>query len=96
MCKYSSKKEDFKYVDELINKQACEITELKNELRALKCKHREEITEMERQLTQKEREYIHKITSLEVELKAAEDRYENQVFGIYSAGQYHFQIDKLK
>ena len=79
ICKYSSKKEDFKYIDELINKQACEITDLKNELRSLKCQHREEITEMERQLTLKEREYTHQVTSLEVELKAAEERYESQV-----------------
>lgn len=79
ICKYNSKKEDFKYIDELINKQACEITELKNEIRNLKCQHREEMTEMERQLTLKERENTHQVASLEVELKAAEDRYENQV-----------------
>ena len=78
-CKYSGKKEDFKYIDELISKQACEITDLKNELRALKCQQREELTEMEREMTRKEREYTHQIASLEVELKASEDRYANQV-----------------
>lgn len=79
LCKYKTSKEDFRYIDELINKQACEISELKNELRVLKCQQREEITDLERQFVQKEREYNHKITSLEVEVKSAEDRYTNQV-----------------
>ncbi|XP_052807634.1 coiled-coil alpha-helical rod protein 1-like [Mya arenaria] len=79
VCKYSTKKDDFKYVDELINKQACEITELKNELRSIKCTHRDELADMERQLTIKEREGSHSVASLEMELKAAEDRYDKQV-----------------
>ncbi|XP_053395981.1 ribosome-binding protein 1-like [Mercenaria mercenaria] len=94
ICKYSSKKEDFKYIDELINKQACEITELKNELRSLKCQHREEMTEMERQLTLKEREYTHQVTSLEVELKAAEDRYESQMDRL--SREHHREADNLR
>jgi len=79
ICKYSSKKEDLKYVDELISKQACEITELKNEMRSLKCQHREELSDLERQLSAKEREGLHRVASLEADLKAAEERYDNQV-----------------
>ncbi|XP_052239234.1 coiled-coil alpha-helical rod protein 1-like isoform X3 [Dreissena polymorpha] len=80
VCKYQSKmKDDYKYVDELINKQACEIAELKNELRSLRCQHREEIPDLERQMTVKDRESAHRLASLEVELKSAEDRYQCQV-----------------
>lgn len=66
-------------MDELISKQACEIADVKNELRSIKCQHREELTETERQLTLREREHTHNIASLEAELKTAESRYENQV-----------------
>ena len=79
VCKYSSHKDELKYVDELIQKQANEITELKNELRTVRCEHREEVTEMERQMTLKERECVHKISGLEAELRNAEDRYDTQV-----------------
>ena len=81
ICKYPDRKEELKYVDELIQKQASEITELKNELRTLKCQHREEVTEMERQMTLKEREYIHTVSGLEAELRNSEDRYDTQVKG---------------
>ncbi|KAL3882697.1 hypothetical protein ACJMK2_029010 [Sinanodonta woodiana] len=74
-----SHKKDLKYIDELINKQASEIGDLKNEVKQLKCAHKEEITDLERQITMKEREYIHNITSLEAELKCSETRYETQV-----------------
>ncbi|KAK3585139.1 hypothetical protein CHS0354_034268 [Potamilus streckersoni] len=74
-----SRKEELKYIDELINKQAAEIHDLKNEIKQLKCAHKEEITDLERQITLKEREYIHNITSLEAELKSSESRYETQV-----------------
>ena len=79
VCKYPSHKDELKYVDELIQKQANEITQLKNELRTVRCEHREEVTEMERQMTLKERECVHKISGLEAELRNAEDRYDTQV-----------------
>ena len=79
ICKYPSHKEELKYVDELIQKQASEITELKNELRKLKCEHREEVTDIERQMTMKERDYVHNLSALEAELKNAEDKYDSQV-----------------
>lgn len=77
-CKYP-RDQDRKYIDELITKQAAEVNELKNEVRNLKCNHREEITELEKQTTLKERQFIQTIATLEAELKTKEERYDNQV-----------------
>ncbi|XP_076077577.1 coiled-coil alpha-helical rod protein 1-like [Mytilus galloprovincialis] len=85
-CRYNAK-EDRKYIDELITKQASEIAELRNEIRQLKCVHKEEITEIERQTTASERKNIQTIAILEADLKSREDRYDSQVDRLSSEHQ---------
>ncbi|KAL4233495.1 cell differentiation [Mactra antiquata] len=93
VCQYKPPKEDFRYIDELINKQACEISDLKNEIRMLKCQQREEIADIERQFVQKEREYNHQVTSLEMEVKSSEERYANQVDRL--SREHQIETDRL-
>jgi hypothetical protein len=52
---------------------------LRNEVRQLKCVHKEEITELERRYTVNEREKMQTIATLEAEVKTREDRYDSQV-----------------
>ncbi|CAC5422733.1 CCHCR1 [Mytilus coruscus] len=85
-CRYNAK-EDRKYIDELITKQASEIAELRNEIRQLKCVHKEEITEIERQTTASERKNMQTIAILEADLKSREDRYDSQVDRLSSEHQ---------
>ena len=77
-CRYD-RKEDRKYIDELITKQASEIAELRNEIRQLNCNHKEKITEIERQATADERKSVQTIAMLESDLKSKEERYNAQV-----------------
>ncbi|CAG2199995.1 CCHCR1 [Mytilus edulis] len=70
-CRYNAK-EDRKYIDELITKQASEIAELRNEIRQLKSS---------------ERKNIQTIAILEADLKSREDRYDSQVDRLSSEHQ---------
>ncbi|KAK3098404.1 hypothetical protein FSP39_019193 [Pinctada imbricata] len=73
------KHSDKKYIDELITKQAMEISELKDEMRSLKCQQKEELLDLEKQFTYKERQLSQAVSELEAELKAQESSYDSQV-----------------
>ncbi|ESP00176.1 hypothetical protein LOTGIDRAFT_238673 [Lottia gigantea] len=71
--------DEFKYANELISRQANELSELKSEIRNLNQKYDDEKRHFERELVEKDRESKLRVSSLEDLLTQKEDQYDREV-----------------
>lgn len=77
--KSSDDKTTSRHLDELIQRQAAEIVQLKEEVRSLQAGHKQEVVELEKEIAMKERQHLQEVASLEADLKTRADNYEYQV-----------------
>ncbi|XP_064617034.1 coiled-coil alpha-helical rod protein 1-like [Liolophura sinensis] len=89
-----------RHLDELIQRQAAEIAQLKEEVRTLQADHKQEVVELEKEIAVKERQHLQAMASVETELKTRADNYEYQVDRLSSAHQEEVEeltdrLDKL-